>query len=577
VFSKKASKNTDYLASSYIVSMGFQFSILAIDRVLYLCRWIKLKTLLHWALVVGVFYTQYSLQFAPYTDPYDIAVFILDCIYLFFSAMQISYGYADLVAEDILTRYVHWFAGYVTIVILSIPLVYEMKVILDWTCSATTLYIYEWMQVEDINISLYITACGFDYVASEGRYKGQPQPLYRKFLVGALGFLGLIILLWTPLLLFSSINPTNAIQPVKEATISIAFGGYPVFYDVGHALNISETFPVAPSAGTACNSTNPRSWKCIQWSPNYSFLRYLEPSEEEILRDTAQFVDFPKDSGIEWIISPPTKESLIADLLKGKMYIEVMLSFEREYVTNKVLFKKQLDLSERVEVLRALGRNVTLSGNHTTTHNVNIIDRGPNKQTSHTFRVSNMIPKVVKLLPSAFDVTVPTSVTSNYFRKPAWDSCNFTIDTSTEKTDTDARRWISVSCGDYLNAMTRILTFSSRYVLITGYLSASSILGFYVVFIYTAAKFIRSYFFGLRYELMYCSMPVTHHLRQILKDLYLARMLKDLKSEEELYRTIVDIYRRPDVMMKYTGGFQHWFPDKKLRMVDSQGKMIRDK
>ena len=66
------------------------------------------------------------------------------------------------------SSYVHWLTGYIYQIVLAIPFLYELRVVLDWTFSKTTLFLYEWMQFEDISISLFLTACSFDFVVSEG-------------------------------------------------------------------------------------------------------------------------------------------------------------------------------------------------------------------------------------------------------------------------------------------------------------------------------------------------------------------------------------------------------------------------
>ena len=61
-------------------------------------------------------------------------------------------------------------------------------------------------QLEDIYASLYLVRC--DLSAREGRRVGDKQPPSAKFFQGVLLFALLLAVLWAPLLLYSSGNPT---------------------------------------------------------------------------------------------------------------------------------------------------------------------------------------------------------------------------------------------------------------------------------------------------------------------------------------------------------------------------------
>jgi hypothetical protein len=62
----------------------------------------------------------------------------------------------------------------------AIPFVYELRALLDWSCTATTLSLFDWFKLEDINTSLYFVAVTRD--GRERRRLGERQPRYLKFL-----------------------------------------------------------------------------------------------------------------------------------------------------------------------------------------------------------------------------------------------------------------------------------------------------------------------------------------------------------------------------------------------------------
>ena len=44
-------------------------------------------------------------------------------------------------------------------VFCAIPFIYEMRAILDWACTPTTLRLIEWLKLEDIRAWLYRREC----------------------------------------------------------------------------------------------------------------------------------------------------------------------------------------------------------------------------------------------------------------------------------------------------------------------------------------------------------------------------------------------------------------------------------
>lgn len=60
----------------------------------------------------------------------------------------------------------------------AIPFVYEMRAILDWSCTPTTLRLIEWLKLEDIRAWLYRREC--DLRLRQRRKVGDTQPLSLK-------------------------------------------------------------------------------------------------------------------------------------------------------------------------------------------------------------------------------------------------------------------------------------------------------------------------------------------------------------------------------------------------------------
>ncbi len=62
----------------------------------------------------------------------------------------------------------------------AIPFLYELRAILDWACTPTTLRLNDWFKLEDINISMYTVA--YDRMTRARKQLGERQPRYSKLL-----------------------------------------------------------------------------------------------------------------------------------------------------------------------------------------------------------------------------------------------------------------------------------------------------------------------------------------------------------------------------------------------------------
>lgn len=63
---------------------------------------------------------------------------------------------------------------------------------------------------------------------------------------------------------------------------------------------------------------------------------------------------------------------------------------------------------------------------------------------------------------------------------------------------------------------------------------------------------------GMKSSIMYDDLPRVEVLYELCTTIYLARMYRNLPLEEELYRELIDIYRRPQMIYERTGPYRHW-------------------
>ncbi|EXC05244.1 hypothetical protein L484_002665 [Morus notabilis] len=99
----------------------------------------------------------------------------------------------------------------------ALPFLYELRCVLDWSCTTTSLTMYDWLKLEDIHGSLFLVKCDVD-LNRASHQQGQKQTKMTKFCNGICLFFILMCVIWAPMLMYSSGNPTNIANPIKDAS-----------------------------------------------------------------------------------------------------------------------------------------------------------------------------------------------------------------------------------------------------------------------------------------------------------------------------------------------------------------------
>lgn len=129
----------------------------------------------------------------------------------------------------------------------GIPFLQELKVIMDWTFTATTLDLFQWFKIEDIHYNLYCAK-----LDSQG-YKNKPVGLKQsrtmKVVMGWIFLLAILILIFGPMILFSELNPTSKLNNITNARFSIGIqlngtsGSYFELYSNKNIVNLISVPP----------------------------------------------------------------------------------------------------------------------------------------------------------------------------------------------------------------------------------------------------------------------------------------------------------------------------------------------
>lgn len=79
-----------------------------------------------------------------------------------------------------------------------------------------------------------------------------------------------------------------------------------------------------------------------------------------------------------------------------------------------------------------------------------------------------------------------------------------------------------------------------------------SIIGLYISLVFVVGRFVRIFFSGQSYRVMFEELPNVNRIHKLCLDIYLVRESKEYRLEEELFSKLLFLYRCPEVMIKWT-------------------------
>ncbi|XP_071923993.1 piezo-type mechanosensitive ion channel homolog isoform X4 [Coffea arabica] len=502
----------DQFPKEFVFILMAIFFLIVVDRVIYLCSFATGKVIFY--LFNLILFTCAVTQYAWHMDTSQQntaglalrAIYLTKAISLSLQAMQIQYGvpHKSTLYRQFLTSKVSRvnYLGYR--LYRALPFLYELRCVLDWSCTTTALTMYDWLKLEDINASLYLVKC--DAVLNRARHKqGEKQTKWTKFCNGICLFFILICVIWAPMLMYSSGNPTNIANPINDATVQL---------DIktgGGRLTLYQT--------TLCEKI---SWDQLNTVIDLDPQGYLDTYN---VRDI-QLVCCQSDASTLWLVPHMVQRRFLWSL-NEEMNIKFSWILTRDRPKGKEVVKYErtvdpMDCPKPSEV------EAVFNG------------------TSSSFRVRNIYPRYFRVTGSgdvrpfeqeANDVSADLVLNNGNLEWWSFHDIN-SLDVS--------------GCGGLKGPMAIIVSEETPQGFLGETLSKFSIWGLYITFVLAVGRFIRLQCSDLRMRIPYENLPSCDRLIAICEDIYAARAEGELGVEEILYWTLVKIYRSPHMLLEYT-------------------------
>lgn len=152
-------------------------------------------------------------------NTFIIILYILYIIYLLCSAFQIKYGFPELNNHKLVFMKSYSLINlYTFIAFKSIPFVFELSILIDYSFSNTALEIAKWFKIEAINNKLFEAKClNLD---ERSKKVGTRIHCSIRFFKGLIA-IGIIFIIFIPLFLFSNLNPVTMPNLVEDMSIEL--------------------------------------------------------------------------------------------------------------------------------------------------------------------------------------------------------------------------------------------------------------------------------------------------------------------------------------------------------------------
>lgn len=537
---QRAMHNTQSLVQSvyqqlfpydFVFSLLVIFCLIVLERAAYVTRSHFSKTLLHY-FNLALFTTFCFVTYwgcAPFQRKFVVIAYAFKCASMAFSARQLHCGYPKVTANYFFMHRVDYMTSYVFMVYYSVPFIHELRSILDWTCTETSLKLIDWMKLEDIRMTLFSVKAGL--LSRRNRCVGDKQPLYMKFFSGAVLFFIVCLVIWLPLMFYSTGNPSLLPNPVQDISINAT-----LFSDSGEAFNLFQ--------GGAQHSI--QFWDGLQYKDSASgnTTTKFPLALAEYLPEQVQVACVAPDADFLWLASPPLVKGVL-NASHGSLSLHLGWTFTRQRPPDNRLLSvsvaHNLSVGDKEDLRQMLEGNASVSmelpqmfGAFLHLPGEGTVELGFLQQ-----KLPWMINCTLSLLREGWKV---------WWRMP----CSVG---NPRELPTDLPRDANLSingCAADAGPVAIVVSERAPAGALGEAVGRVGIIGLYATFVLAVGRFLRLAVSDLQKQILFQDLPDVSRIEALIQEIDAARAAGDSALEEELYWTIVRIYRTPALLYELT-------------------------
>ncbi|KYM80686.1 Protein PIEZO1 [Atta colombica] len=540
----------------FLLMLLLQFALIVIDRALFLKKSILGKLIFQYCLVLGVhlwmFFILPSVTERQFNDKLPPQIwYMMKCFYLLLAAYQLRQGYPTRILGNFLCKkysIVNYtlFKGF-----MLVPFLFELRAVMDWIWTDTSMTIMDWFKMEDVFASIYQIKCMRGVESDYPQPRGVKKKQMSKYLVGGSVLLLIIGLIWFPLLLFALGSTVGVSNLPYDVSMKIRIGPYEPIYSMS-------------AQGSSIIEYTETDYKTLTNLQIYSTEKSAVTFFENYIHSDVAAVKFGNSSGTLWGISPPDKKRLIEELISNTTTISIHVEWA---VSRKTDIKDASGIT-------VTDHNITLPAYVNGEFNpvrqtlVDMLSKDPGA-TNATVILQNAFPKFLKVTARSISVVTQLmeplrlllgqSDTDNRYLYR-----NMSIRLSTDMTCCDHKQWWIVrevcTGSDFfsqipLNDCNYIMMFlfnDKVFPESLSFISGFGIIGLYTTAVIVISQMMRKIVSDMAPKIMFDDLPYVDRILRLCLDIYLVRESGDLCLEEDLFAKLIFLYRSPETLIRWT-------------------------
>lgn len=526
-----SSLSEDQVPGPFLVMVLIQFGTMVVDRALYLRKTVLGKVIFQVILVFGIHFWMFFILPSVTERKFSQNLvaqlwYFVKCVYFGLSAYQIRCGYPTRVLGNFLTKSYNYVNLFLFQGFRLVPFLTELRAVMDWVWTDTTLSLSSWICVEDIYAHIFILKC---WRESEKRYpqpRGQKKKKAVKYGMGGMIIVLLICIVWFPLLFMSLIKSVAGVinQPL-DVSVTITLGGYqPIF-----------TMSAQQSQLKIMDGAKYKAF-LKSFATNTGAMQFLENYEKEDIT----VAELEGNSNSLWTISPPSKQKMIQELTDPSSSFSVVFSWS---------IQRNMTLGAKAEIATD---KLSFPLASETRNNIAKMIAGNDTESSNTpVTIERIYPYYVKAPSDSNSKPIKQLLSESNFM-------NITIILFRDNvTKSNSEWWVLNLTGNRIynqgSQALELIIFNDKVSPPSlGFLAGYGIMGLYASVVLVIGKFVREFFSGISHSIMFEELPNVDRILKLCTDIFLVRETGELELEEDLYAKLIFLYRSPETMIKWT-------------------------
>ncbi|XP_025418980.1 piezo-type mechanosensitive ion channel component-like isoform X9 [Sipha flava] len=527
----------------FLIMLTLQFALITVDRLLYLRKYILGKILFQFVLIIGSHIWMFFILPGVTERQFNAVIppqvwYMVKCFYLLLSAYQIRSGYPTRILGNVLCKNYNYINMILFKLFMLCPFVFELRTIMDWVWTETSMTLPDWLKMEDIFAHIFQLKCSRRVENEYPNPRGIKVTPAKKYLIGGGCLIGLVAAISFPLVLFALGNTVGKPNLPESMTLNVKLGSNQPIY----TMTIEGTVEKFDEADWYSMINVYKKSRSAQ-----TFLSNYDYEDVGVFHITTH-------SANTWSISPPELDSMIYELNKPNASYTVKTDWAINRKNSYGEQPKDVKDSHEISINQTICAELA---NLITTKN-------------HSVMLYGLIPKFIKVTGFGGALAVSQLMISNE-SEPYMNASVFL--NSFDSNSKDSEKWWDLfeecpheTSARYLYELPKssclpggnkqnftIYTFNDKAFPETlNIISGKGIIGLYTTFVIVVHTFVRGFFTGISTKIMFDDMPYVDRILQLCLDIYLVRESGELDLEEDLFAKLVFLYRSPETLIKWT-------------------------